>query len=151
MYSSSSLSFTQLSYHPSIHKAIYPISHPSMRHRYIHPFNYPVSHTSIDSKSHYFINWSIETSIQQKSMYSSPMFSATQTSYHPFIHKAIHQSIIQLASIFLSIWITSQPASHPSNQSSKIFCLINCPTIQSAIQPSNLLLPAIRSTKRPSI
>ena len=53
MYSSSILSVTQTSYHPSIHKAIYPISHPSNRHQSIHPSNYQVSRRALHSTSHY--------------------------------------------------------------------------------------------------
>ena len=77
--------------HPiSIHSQSYLSNQPSFQPASFHPSNYQVIHTSFHPTSHYFILRSIQTTIQQQSMYSSSILSATPTSYHPSIHKAIY-------------------------------------------------------------
>ena len=211
--SSSILSATQTSYHPFIHKAIYPISHPSKRCQFIRPSNFLVSWTFIHPTAifsynhpyssnlcthcpffqspkhpiiHPFTKLSIQSAIHPTGI-SQSIHLTTKSAVRPFIRRAIihplihptnhtaaicklivhpfthpnilsyihsqsylsNQSIIQVALFFPSIWITSQPTIYSFIQ--KKFHLINHPSMQSAIHPSNLLLPAIRSSKNQSV
>ena len=147
MYSSSSISVSQTSYHPFIHISIYPISHLSNRNQSIHPSNYQVSHII---NGHLFIHWSIQPTIQQQSINSSSILLPPK---HLIIHsstKLFIQSFIHPSGINHSIHLNNQPAIHLFIHR-KSFRLINNPYMQSAIRLSKLLLPAILSPKNWSV
>ena len=106
MYSSSILSATPTSYHPSIHKAIYPISHSSKRHQSIRPSNYQ---TAI----HPFIRRAIITSNHPYSSNLCTHRSSFQSSKHLIVHSSTKlpiQSVIRPCCISLSIHIATQAA-----------------------------------------
>ena len=158
MYSSSILSATQTSYHPSIHKAIYPISLPSKRHQSIRPCNYQ---TGI----HPFIRRAIITSNHPYSSNLCTYRSSVQPfkpSKHLIIHSTLKlpiQSVIRPSGISLSIHITTQAAIHlfiqwfschtlilPTNHTSAIYDFIvhpflpfSHPNLLSSIHPQSYL------------
>ena len=175
MYSSSIPSATQTSYHPFIHKAIYPISHPSKRCQFIRPSNFSVSWTFIHPTSNFSSNHPYSSNLcTYRPSFQSPKHPIT----HPFRKLSI-QSAIHLTGISQPIDLTTKsavrpfirraiihPLIHPTNHTAAICKLIVHPfthpnilsyilsqsylSNQSIIQVA-LIFPSIWITSQPTI
>ena len=128
---------------PSFQPTKHLIIQPFTKLYIVHPSGINLSvHLTTKSAIQPFIRRAFITSIDTSNQPYSSKLSTHRPSFQPPKHLIIHfstklsiQSVIHSNGINLSIHLNNQPATHLIIQP-KSFCLINQPSVQSAIHPS---------------